>query len=79
MRPIAIGRANWTFAGSDRGAENAAIFYSLIETCKLNQVNPYHYLRDVLKRLPTQLNSKIDELLPWNWKPSEELNPKVEY
>ena len=69
MRPIAIGRKNWLFAGSDQGAENAAIMYSLIETCKLHAINPYHYLRDVLMRLPTQLNAKISELLPWNWKP----------
>lgn len=74
MRVVAIGRKNYLFAGNDQGAENAAIFYSLIETCKLNEINPYHYLRDILKRLPSQLNSKIDELLPWNWQPSEPLN-----
>jgi hypothetical protein len=79
MRVVAVGRKNYLFAGNDQGAETAATFYSLIETCKLNKVNPYHYLRDVLKRLPTQLNAKIDELLPWNWQPSEELNPKISY
>ena len=74
MRVIAIGRKNYLFAGSDQGAKNAAICYSLIETCKLNNVNPYHYLRDVLKRLPTQLNKDIHALFPWNWQPSEPLN-----
>jgi transposase len=68
IKPVKIGAKNWIFAGSDQGAKNAAIYYSLIETCKLHQINPYDYLRDVLTRLPTQLNSKIDELLPWHWK-----------
>ena len=68
IKPIKIGAKNYLFAGSDQGAMNAAIIYSLIETCKLHQINPYDYLRDVLKRLPTQMNAKIDELLPWNWK-----------
>jgi len=45
--------------------------YSLIETCKLHKINPYRYLRDVLKRLPTQLNSNLDELLAWNWKSAQ--------
>jgi transposase len=69
IKPIKIGVKNYLFNGSDLGAENAAIFYSLIETCKLHHINPYEYLRDILIRLPTQLNSKIDELLPWHWKP----------
>jgi len=77
MRVVAVGRKNYLFAGSDQGAENAAVFYSLIETCKLHKINPYHYLRDVLKRLPTQLNSKLDELLPWSWQPDEPLNPEL--
>lgn len=68
IKPIKIGVKNYLFAGSDQGAETAAIFYSLIETCKLHHINPYDYLRDVLIRLPTQLNSQIHELLPWNWK-----------
>lgn len=67
MRPIAIGRKNWLFAGSDQGGKNAAIIYSLIETCKLNHINPYDYLRDVLTRLPTHLAKNIDELIPMNW------------
>ncbi len=71
IKPIKIGVKNYLFAGSDQGGENAAIFYSLIETCKLHKINPYDYLRDVLMRLPAQLNSKIAELLPWNWKSSQ--------
>ena len=72
IKPIVIGRKNWLFAGSDKGAANAAIIYSLIETCKLNNVNPYEYLRDVLTRLPTQLNNNIRELLPYNWEVQEQ-------
>lgn len=74
MRPIAVGRKNWTFAGSDRGGSAAAVMYSLIETCKLNNVNPYDYLRDVLTRLPNTLNRDIRQLLPYEWKTS---NPEA--
>jgi len=70
MRPVAVGRRNWTFAGSDRGGHAAAVMYSLIETCKQNNINPYDYLRDTLTRLPTTLNRDIKNLLPYNWKPS---------
>jgi len=68
MRVVAVGRSNWLFAGSDRGGNAAAVIYSLIETCKLNHLNPYDYLRDVLARLPNTLMRDIDELLPQNWK-----------
>jgi len=74
MRPIAVGRKNWTFAGSDRGGSAAAVMYSLIETCKLNNINPYDYLRDVLTRLPNTLNRDIRQLLPYEWKIS---NPEA--
>lgn len=70
MRPIAVGRKNYLFAGSHSGAEAAAIYYSLINSCKLNQINPREYLRDVIRRLPTHPASRIKELLPHNWKPS---------
>lgn len=66
MRPLVMGQKNTIFAGSDQGAENAAIFYSLIETCRLHHINPHEYLREVFMQLP-QLPSKIQELLPWNW------------
>lgn len=68
IRPIAVGRKNYLFFGSDEGGKWAAIIYSLIETCKQHAINPYDYLKDVLTRLPTQLNSKLHELLPYNWK-----------
>jgi transposase len=68
LRGIAVGRRNWTFAGSDRGGERAAAIYTLIETCKLNGVDPQAWLADVLARLPDHSVKRIDELLPWHWK-----------
>jgi transposase len=68
LRGIAVGRRNWTFAGSDRGGERAAALYTLIETCKLNAVDPQAWLADVLARLPDHPAKRVDELLPWNWK-----------
>ena len=69
MRCVAIGRKNWTFAGSDAGGRRAAAIYTLIETCKLNDVDPRAWLADVLRRLPDHSVKRIHELLPWNWKP----------
>lgn len=68
LRGIAVGRHNWTFAGSDRGGERAAAIYTLIETCKLNDVDPRTWLADVLSRLPDHSANRIAELLPWNWR-----------
>lgn len=68
VRGIAIGRKNWTFAGSDAGDRRAAAMYTLIETAKLNDVDPRAWLADVLARLPGHPVRAIDELLPWNWK-----------
>jgi hypothetical protein len=68
IRPIALNRKNALFAGSDHGAEHWAAIASLIETCKLNSVNPHTYLTDVLERLVAgHLNSRIDELMPWRY------------
>ena len=67
IRPIAVGRRNWTFAGSDEGGRRAAAMYTLIESCKLNEVDPRAWLADVLKRLPDYPAKHIDDLLPWNW------------
>ncbi len=72
IRPLAIGRKNYLFVGSTGGGEAAAVIYSLVETCKQHGVNPWAYFKDVLTRLPTHLNSKIEELLPYNWQPSGE-------
>jgi transposase len=65
---VALGRHNWTFAGSDRGGERAATIYTLIETCKLNDIDPRAWLADILGRLPDYPASRIAELLPWNWR-----------
>ncbi len=70
IRPIAIGRANWQFAGSLRAGRRAAAVMSLIQSAKLNGLDPYRYLKDVLERLPTQPNSRIEELLPHRWQSS---------
>ena len=72
MRVIAMGRKNYMFFGSEVGGENAAIICSLIETCILNGVEPFEYLRDVLTRLPTHLNKDLAELFPYNWKVLQE-------
>ena len=68
LRAVAIGRKNWTFAGSDEGGRRAAAIYGLIATAKLNDVDPQAWLADVLARLPDYPAKRIDELLPWNWK-----------
>jgi hypothetical protein len=69
IRPLAIGRNNWLFAGSLRAGQRAAAVMSLIQSVKLNRHDPYAYMRDVLTRLPTHKNSKIAQLLPHNWQP----------
>jgi len=69
LRGVAIGRKNYLFAGSDRGGERAAAMYSLIETAKLNDINPEAYLRDVLTRIADHPMKRIVDLLPWNWHP----------
>jgi transposase len=70
IRPIAIGRQNWLFAGSLRAGKRAAAIMSLIHSAKLNGLDPYAYMRDVLERLPTQPASRVDELLPHRWLPN---------
>jgi hypothetical protein len=71
LRGVAIGRKNYLFAGSDAGGRRAAAMYSLIETAKLNGINPQHYLADVLGRIADHPARQIVELLSWNWKPIE--------
>ena len=70
IRPIAIGRNNWLFAGSLRAGQRAAAVMSLIQSARMNGHDPYAYLKDVLTRLPTQRASCIDELLPHRWQAS---------
>jgi transposase len=71
MRPVAAGRRNWTFAGSDEGGHRAAAIYTLVETAKLNDVDPLAWLTDTLARLQDYPAKRIDELLPWNWKTAQ--------
>ena len=68
LRGIAVGRKNWTFCGSDSGGLRAAAIYTLIETAKLNDVDPRAWLADVLARIADHPAKGITELLPWNWK-----------
>ncbi|MEZ5567849.1 MAG: IS66 family transposase [Halioglobus sp.] len=70
VRPWALGRKNWLFAGSLRSGQRAANVMSLIQSAKINGLDPQAYLRDVLERLPTHMYSEIDSLLPHNWDPS---------
>ena len=67
MRPWALGRKNWLFMGSQLAGERAGVVMSLLQSAKLNGHDPYAYLKDVLTRLPTQLNRRIEELLPHQW------------
>jgi transposase len=69
IRPVAIGRKNYLFAGSHEGARRAAMIYSLLGTCKKNNVDPYVWLRDVLARLPDHKANQLYQLLPNNWVP----------
>ncbi len=68
LRGVAVGRHNWTFAGSDEGGRRAAAIYTLIETAKLNGIDPRAWLADVLARLPDHPAKRIADLLPWNWR-----------
>ena len=71
IRPVALGRKNHLFAGSDSGGERWATICSLIETAKLNGVEPFAYLADVLQRMAAgHPKNRLDELLPWNWQPA---------
>lgn len=67
IRPVALGRSNWLFAGSLRAGQRAATIMSLIQSAKLNGHDPYRYLKDVLECLPTQPASRLEELLPHRW------------
>jgi transposase len=71
IRGIALGRKNYLFAGSDAGGQRAAAIYSLIETCKLNAIDPEAYFRDILGRIAEHKINRIEELLPWNWKANQ--------
>ena len=68
IRPLALGRKNYLFAGSHRSAQNIAIIYSFFASCKANDVNPYEWLKDVLEKLPDWNIQNLDQLLPDQWK-----------
>ena len=68
LRPLCLGRRSWLFAGSDRGGVRAAVMYTLIGTAKLNDVDPQAWLADVLDRIADLPQTRLHELLPWNWK-----------
>jgi hypothetical protein len=66
LRCVPLGRKAWLFCGSDRGGERAAILYTLVQTARLNDVDPQAWLGDVLARINNQPARRINELLPWN-------------
>jgi transposase len=68
IRPVALGRKNYLFAGSHEAAQNAAMLYSILASCKLNNVNPFDYLNHTLSVISNYPTEKIDDLLPQNWK-----------
>ena len=71
IRPVALGRKNWLFAGSYEGAKRLAILYSLVATCKLNDINPYEYFYEILPKLAAYPSNKIADLTSANWKMSK--------
>ncbi|WP_155644860.1 IS66 family transposase, partial [Erythrobacter donghaensis] len=72
LRCIPLGRKAWLFCGSDRGGQRAAVIYTLIQTAKLNDVDPQAWLADVLARIADHPVTTLDQLLPWNWAPRSE-------
>lgn len=71
IRPVAVGRKNYLFAGSHEAAQRAAMIYSLFATCRLHNINPYNWLKNVLERMHLYNTSNIHELLPQNWNPED--------
>ena len=69
LRPIGVGRRNWLFAGADTGAETLARAMTIVETAKMNGLDPQAYLTDILTRIHDHKINRLDDLLPWNWSP----------
>jgi hypothetical protein len=67
IRPVAVGRKNYLFAGSHQAAQRSAMLYSLLGTCKLHGINPFHWLKEVLQTIPNHTINKVNDLLPHNW------------
>jgi len=74
IRPVAIGRKNFLFAGSDKGAERLAVIYSLVGTCVINNVDPYEWLKDIIGRINNYKINNLQQLLPHHWKKSQPEN-----
>jgi len=74
IRPLALGRKNWLFAGSERGARATALFLGLIQSCKASGVNPWEYFDDMLRRIMSHPVNRLQELLPDQWKPLTKMN-----
>lgn len=68
MRDVAVGRKNWLFTGSPEGGQRAALLYSLINSAKLQKLDPFEYLRDVIDRVSSHPASRVAELTPRGWK-----------
>ncbi len=77
IRPLAIGRKNYLFAGSHESAQRAAMIYSFFAMCRLEEINPEEWLTDVLSRIQTHHISKIHELLPKNWKTKQPIEVSI--
>ena len=77
VKPVVIGRKNWMFAGSDAGGETLADAMTIIETAKMSNLNPEAYLTDVLARINDHPNPRLDDLLPWNWRPQNDQKSKA--
>ena len=73
LRCVPLGRKAWLFCGSDRGGQRAAILYTLIQTARLNDVDPQAWLADVLARIADHPAHRLHELLPWNWRGREDV------
>ena len=73
LRCVTLGRKSWLFCGSDRGGQRAAVMFSLIGTAKLNNVDPQAWLADILARIAEHPVSRLDDLLPWNWRKDGEM------
>ena len=77
LRGIALGRKSWLFAGSDRGGQRGALMYSLIVSAKMNDIDPQAWLASVLAMIAQQPVSRLDELLPWNWRAPDAFRKKA--
>ena len=78
IRPLALGRKNWLFAGSDNGGRRAATICTITQTATLNGLDPEAYLRDILARIADHPINRIDELLPWRWRPTGQAQASTE-